>query len=193
MTLETGQPGKRGLNAQKREFLFVSLLTTLIVFLIALLLAMRWARSITRPVMKMHRAVRRIGAGDLETKFTLHCNIHELHELANGLRDMTGQLLRDRDIMESRILDATDDLRVKKEEAEQAESEQADLNQRASRPRKHSVAVGPQLDFCIEQRSKDRALIALADDDRVAVHEPFGPGCHCAFLRPDGESSVFHE
>ena len=123
---------KQGLNAQKREFLFVSLLTTLIVFLIALLLALRWARSITRPVMKMHRIVRRIGAGDLETHFTLQCNIHELHELANGLRDMTGQLLRDRDIMESRILDATYDLRVKKEEAEQARLEKEQLSDELS-------------------------------------------------------------
>jgi len=55
-----------------------------------------------------------------------------LHELADGIGEMAQQLLRDRDMLESRIVAATDDLRVKNEEAEQAHLEKERLNENLS-------------------------------------------------------------
>lgn len=123
---------KQSLNNQKQEFLIFSLLATLLVFTLAMILALRAARSITRPIMQMHQTIRRIGAGDLETNISPAYNIHELHELAGGIGDMAQQLLRDRDMLESRIVAATDDLRVKNEEAEQAHLEKERLNEHLS-------------------------------------------------------------
>ena len=120
---------KQSLNKQKQEFLIFSVLSTLLVFTLAMILALRAARSITRPILHMHQTIRRIGAGDLETNIIPNYNIHELHELADGIGEMAQQLLRDRDMLESRIVAATDDLRVKNEEAEQAHLEKERLNE----------------------------------------------------------------
>jgi len=46
---------KQSLNRQKQEFLIFSLLATLLVFTLAMILALRAARSITRPIMQMHQ------------------------------------------------------------------------------------------------------------------------------------------
>lgn len=123
---------KQSLNSQKREFLIFSLLSTLLVFTLAMILALRAARSITRPILQMHQTIRRIGGGDLETASFPAYNIHELHELADGIGEMAQQLLRDRDMLESRIIAATEDLRVKKEEAEHAHFEKEQLSESLS-------------------------------------------------------------
>jgi diguanylate cyclase (GGDEF)-like protein/PAS domain S-box-containing protein len=120
---------KQRLNEQKSEFLLVSLLFTLLIFSLAMILALRTARSITRPILQMHQAIRRIAAGDLETSMPQQYRIHELHELANGISEMAQHVLRDRYLLETRIVEATDGLRVKKEEAEQARLEKERLNE----------------------------------------------------------------
>lgn len=120
---------KQRLNNQKNEYLLFSLLFSLLVLAVAMILAVRTARSITMPVVQMHQTIRRIAEGDLATNIIPQCSIHELHELATGISDMAQQLLRDRDMLESRIVEATDGLRVKKEEVEQAQLEKERLNE----------------------------------------------------------------
>lgn len=120
---------KLRLNNQKKEFLLFSLLFTMLVITVALILALRTARRITGPVMQMHQAVRRIGEGDLDINLTSHSEIHELHELSNGIGEMTRHLLRDRDMLESRIVETTDGLRVKNREVEQVNQEKEQLNE----------------------------------------------------------------
>lgn len=120
---------KRSLNQQKNEFLLISLLTTLLVFAVAMILARRTARSITAPVLDMHHAIRRIGEGDLETKIAGHSKIYEMHELIDGINEMMRQLLRDRDMLESRVEEATTGFRKKKVEVEQVHQEKERLNE----------------------------------------------------------------
>jgi diguanylate cyclase (GGDEF)-like protein/PAS domain S-box-containing protein len=121
--------GKQSLNSQKNEFLLVSLLTTLLAFIVAMILALRTARSITTPVLHMHDAIRRIGEGDLETDIPQQSNVYELHELIDGINEMMRQLLRDRDMLESRVEEATSGFRRKKVEVEQAHQEKERLNE----------------------------------------------------------------
>lgn len=120
---------KKRLNAQKEEFLLVSLLFTGLAFAIALVLALRAARRITAPVMQMHDAVRRIAAGDLEIRVPVNTSIRELEDLEKGVNEMAQHLLEDRDMLENRIVETTDGLRMKSREIEQAQLEKSQLNE----------------------------------------------------------------
>ncbi len=120
---------KHSLNSQKQEFLLISLLFTLLAVTVALILALRTARHITGPILQIHQAVRRIGAGDLETPVVAESNIHELHELSNGISEMAQHLLDDRDLLENRIIETTDGLRVKHKEVEKVHQEKEQLNE----------------------------------------------------------------
>lgn len=119
---------KRRLNQQKNQYLVFSLLFTLLVCAAVMILALRNARSVTRPIMQLHQSIRRIAQGDLETNISPQFNIQELQELADGISDMALQLLHDRDLLESRFLETADNLRVKKAEVEQANLEKELLN-----------------------------------------------------------------
>lgn len=120
---------KKRLNREKHEYLLFSLLFTVLVCIVALILALRNARSITGPILQMHQVIRRIAGGELEATIHSQCNIRELHELANGFNDMALQLLRNRDLLENRILETTDNLRMKNAEIEQANLEKERLNE----------------------------------------------------------------
>ena len=120
---------KKRLNQQEEEILLLSLMSTLLVFAIAMALAFRTARSINKPVLQMHQAIRRIAAGDLEANDFEQSNIYELHELMNGINEMSRQLLRDREMLESRIIQATVGLREKNEVIAHASEERELLNE----------------------------------------------------------------
>jgi diguanylate cyclase (GGDEF)-like protein/PAS domain S-box-containing protein len=120
---------KKRLNAQKEEYLLVSLLFSGLAFAIALVLALRTARRITVPVMTMHDAVRQIAAGDLEIRVPVNTSIRELESLETGINEMAQHLLEDRDMLENRIVETTDGLRMKSREIEQAQQEKSQLNE----------------------------------------------------------------
>lgn len=120
---------KQSLNRQKNEYLLVSLLFTLLVIAFAMTMALKSACSVTEPIMQMHQAIRRITGGELDTEVVTQYNVCELHELAKGINEMEQQLLRNRTLLESRIDETADDLRVKKAEVEQAHLEKDRLNE----------------------------------------------------------------
>lgn len=120
---------KQQLNSQKQQFLLVSMLVMLLVFTIALVLALHTARRITHPIVQIHHAVRRIGEGDLETQVKVTTRIREINELAAGIEEMTQHLLRDRDMLENRIVETTDGLRLKNKEVEQIHQANVQLNE----------------------------------------------------------------
>lgn len=120
---------KARLNNQKNRVLILSLLTTLFIFSISMIVAVRAARGISRPILQMYRAICKIGRGELEETRYPSSHIYELHELSEGINDMRKQLLRDRDMLESQITEATDGLREKKEEVALAYFEKKKLNE----------------------------------------------------------------
>jgi signal transduction histidine kinase/CheY-like chemotaxis protein len=110
---------KRRLNAAKLEMLGLNLFLLLLVLLSTMLIAMRVSRRITLPVLQMSNAIHRIGEGHLDTHIAGN-QVQELDELASGINDMARLLQQDRNTLQQRIDEATQELRSKKEEAERA-------------------------------------------------------------------------
>lgn len=108
------------LNNQKTEIIILNLLITLIILSLTLMLSLRFARSITRPILGMRRAIIEIGKGALHTRIHPKPAIRELHDLAAGINNMALKLQDDRSHLQERINQATLELRGKKEEAEKA-------------------------------------------------------------------------
>lgn len=120
---------KQRLRKQKEEVLILSLFSTFLIFSIAMILAFRTARGISSPILQMYQSICKIGRGELEERASSPTNIYELNVLSDGINEMRGQLLRDRDMLENRIVEATDGLREKKEEVAQAYLEKKQLNE----------------------------------------------------------------
>ncbi|TXT24308.1 MAG: histidine kinase [Gallionellaceae bacterium] len=120
---------KVGLNGEKSKMMAFNLLVVLLVLLVSVMVALWAARRITGPVLDMGYAVRRIGSGVLDTRISPQLGVYELNELATGINSMAQQLQLDRDTLESRIAQATKELRERKEEAERAHAEKTLLNQ----------------------------------------------------------------
>lgn len=120
---------KLRLNKQKNRVLILSLLTTFLIFLITMVLAVRAARGISKPILQMYRAICKIGRGELEDTRYPSSPIYELHELSEGINDMRKQLLRNREMLENQIAETSDDLREKKEEVALAYFEKKKLNE----------------------------------------------------------------
>jgi two-component system, sensor histidine kinase len=110
---------KANLNRDKLKMLAFNLLSLLLVLLTTMLIAMRVSRRITLPVMEMSDAIHRIGKGNLDTRIAGN-QVKELDALATGINDMASQLQHDRNTLQQRIDEATQELRLKKEEAERA-------------------------------------------------------------------------
>ncbi|MBU1425501.1 MAG: response regulator [Gammaproteobacteria bacterium] len=110
---------KSRLNIAKLEMLGLNLFLLLLVLLSTMLIAMRVSRRITLPVLQMNNAIRRIGEGHLDTHIAGN-RVLELDELASGINDMSRLLQQDRNTLQQRIDEATQELRRKKEEAEKA-------------------------------------------------------------------------
>jgi signal transduction histidine kinase len=111
--------GKDRLNREKVEMLGLNLFMLLLVLMTTMLIAMRVSRRITRPILEMSMAIRRIGEGHLGTRIA-GAKVRELDGLAHGINDMARQLQQDRNTLQQRVEEATRELRSKKEEAERA-------------------------------------------------------------------------
>lgn len=111
--------GKDRMNREKLEMLGFNLILLLLVLLVTMMIAVRVSRRITIPVLEMNAAIRSIGAGNLDTRIG-GTRVQELNALASGINDMAHQLLQERNTLQQRIENATQELRHKKEEAEKA-------------------------------------------------------------------------
>ncbi len=114
---------KTRLNRQKHEILVFNLAATVLILMMTLMVALWAARRVTRPIMGMSQAIRRIGDGNLGTRISPQPRVLELNELAAGINQMAQQLQYDREVLEQRIEEATQELRKKSTEALRASEE----------------------------------------------------------------------
>ncbi|MBA4382140.1 MAG: hybrid sensor histidine kinase/response regulator [Sideroxydans sp.] len=110
---------KARLYSEKSQMLLLNVLLTILVMGLAVIVAFRISRSITRPIMGIRAAVNQIGEGRLDTRIG-ETHVRELNELAHGINEMAQQLNIQRETLQHRIDDATYEMRLKKEEAEKA-------------------------------------------------------------------------
>lgn len=100
---------------KKNQITFNSLLITLIGLTMAALLALRMAREVTTPIMKLAGAVASIGKGDLATRVEMNAT-GELATLERGVNNMAVALQAVQDAQEERrailatVLDSLDAL-----------------------------------------------------------------------------------
>lgn len=104
----------------KTRMLWLTVLLTFLFLSIPFYLVYRAGLSITRPIRKLSEAVQAIGKGDLNIHISARTGINEINTLAQGMNEMAVQLHQERTILQQRIDDATQELRVKKDEAERA-------------------------------------------------------------------------
>lgn len=104
---------------EKRELLLDSLAITLLGLGAAALLALRLSRSVTRPILNLADAFEKLRAGDLDVRVAPQ-SAGELRILEKGLNATAAALKAARDHLERRVAEATAELAVKKEQAEEA-------------------------------------------------------------------------
>jgi two-component system, sensor histidine kinase len=120
---------KSHLHQQKLEMLLINLLFMVGVLIIAVLAALWLSRRISDPILSMGDIIKGIGSGNLIARISPQTDVLELNELARNINEMARQLEEDRDTLEQRILNATSDLRMRKDEAELAHRELLSLNE----------------------------------------------------------------
>lgn len=103
--------------ARKREILVVTVLFALAALAAGVLLARRLSGDVTEPVLALQETVAKIQNGNLDARVTPHPS-NTLRSLETGINEMATALLMGRDRLESRIAEATTELRKQKDEAE---------------------------------------------------------------------------
>lgn len=151
---------KSDLNRQKFEMLIVNFIVMAGVLFISVVAALLLSRRISDPILGMGNIIKKIGSGDLVARIPRQTAVLELNELALNINEMARQLEDDRDTLEQRILNATRDLRTKKEEAEQAHREVLNLNEKLS----HAF-----IELESKEKAKTRFLAAAGHDLRQPV------------------------
>ena len=105
---------------QKKIWLFATGLgMALLVLIIAGLLASRLSRKVSKPIDDLEEAVRRISQGDFQVQVRTEVG-GSLARLVESVNQMATQLAVNREEMHRRIGQATEELRLGKEEAERA-------------------------------------------------------------------------
>lgn len=106
-------------QTQQKQLLVRGILTVAAVLFAALLLAFRMSRQVSGPIREVADVVQRIGQGRFEERVPL-LGGGSLRSLANGVNEMASELASMHEDMNRRILEATAELRARKEEAEKA-------------------------------------------------------------------------
>jgi signal transduction histidine kinase/CheY-like chemotaxis protein len=107
------------LRAREQHMLRVALGVGLVGLLLGGLLATQMGERVVQPIFNVSRRIKRIGQGDFSGRAMVHVN-DPLYELQVDLNQMAARLAWGRDELEQRVEEATQQLRIKKEEAETA-------------------------------------------------------------------------
>ncbi len=107
---------KRRLIAQKYEILLLGFAITLLVMMVALMLALWATRRTTRPIVEMNRAIRSFGQGNLDARISQPTKVIELNELSLGFNEMAQRLQHNQETLETRVEERTSALAASESE-----------------------------------------------------------------------------
>ncbi len=110
---------RNGLAEREREMVLVGLVIGLLGLSLGSFLAMRLGEGVVQPVLQVSKTIGLIGQGDFHATPALN-PLDPLFELQASLKQMAIRLAWGRDEMEQRVAAVTQELRLKKEEAENA-------------------------------------------------------------------------
>jgi PAS domain S-box-containing protein len=105
---------RESLLTEKRNLILAGLAITLTGLALGTLLAVRIARTVTRPIVHVSEVVERIGQGDLGARVVPDAH-GTLERLELGVNSMAARLASSHELMAERIADATADLRRSEE------------------------------------------------------------------------------
>ncbi|APW42399.1 ATP-binding protein [Rhodoferax saidenbachensis] len=108
-----------GLAARERDLLSIALLVGLLGLSLGGFLALRLGEGVVHPILQVSKTIGRIGRGSFSPHRPLNPK-DPLFELQAGLRQMAIRLAWGRDELEQQVTAVTQELRLKKEEAENA-------------------------------------------------------------------------
>lgn len=123
---------KEHLNSLKMEMLLINIAVMLGVIIISIIAALWLARRIANPILNMGALIDKLGTGNLNIRIPAEPAVQELNMLASHINNMAQQLAEDRGHLEQRVQNATQSLRVKKEEAEESHQQVSNLNKQLS-------------------------------------------------------------
>ncbi len=106
-------------QARRYELMVAGILTTLGCLLFGGLLAVRLSRGVIRPIVEVGKVVERIGKGELSARVAASDD-SSLQPLEEGVNQMAARIESGQEELQRRIIEATVELRAKKEEAELA-------------------------------------------------------------------------
>lgn len=95
----------------KSRLLLLTILVTATFLFLTLYLVYLASRRITHPIRALSQAVEAIGAGDLDARVKQSSSIGELNTLIHGINHMAAELQYERAVLQSRIDEATEQLR----------------------------------------------------------------------------------
>ena len=165
---------KRRLNSDKADMLVTTLLVAICVLLLGLIAAFHVARKITAPIMELDDAIRRIGEGRLDTRVSSDLQVDELNRLGEGVNTMSRQLQQERDTLQKRIDEATEELRSKKEQAEDANQDKSRFLAAASHDLRQPLhALGLFVDELRRKVSTEeqKRIVALIEESTTAMSQ----------------------
>jgi len=116
---------KKRTEKLKSSLLFISIFVPLFFLLCVLYIVYLGSRKITRPIQKLSETINALGTGNLTARASVSSSVTELTTLIHGVNEMANELQHERDILQSRIEEATFALREKKNEAESASHEKS--------------------------------------------------------------------
>ncbi len=131
---------KNRLNDNKAHILIITLLITFCVLLLSVIVAFRLAHKITKPILELNNVIFDIGKGKLDTHISTP-GVIELDQLANGVNSMAQLLLLDRNFLHARIEEATESLRNKTKQAEDASQAKSRFLAAASHDLRQPIAA----------------------------------------------------
>ena len=97
-------------NHMKSRLLWLTVMATAALLLITLYLTFLASRRIIEPIRELSGTVDAIGAGNLNARAMASNHVSEIHTLANGINHMAMELQHERDILQQRIDEATEQL-----------------------------------------------------------------------------------